>query len=154
MWRNISAVIVGYVVMFAVAFTTFSVAFLIVGTDGAFEEGSYEVTSLWLVISFVLGLMVAVAGGYTCAIVARGSKAPLALIGLILIVGLLMAYPVLTASDDSLPETRVADVSNFEAMQKGIQPPWVALVNPFIGVIGVFVGSKLRGDPVKDAHPS
>ena len=144
MWRNVAAIILGYVVMFAVAFATFSTAFLIVGTNGAFEEGSYEVTLLWLVISFVLGLIVAVAGGFTCATVAKGSKAPLALAGLVLVVGALMAVPVFTASDDGLPETREADVSTFDAMQKGKQPPWVALANPVVGVIGVLVGSKLR----------
>ena len=145
MWRNVGAVIVGYVVMFAVAFVTFSIAFLIVGTNGAFEEGSYEVTALWLIVSFVLGLIVAVMGGYACAVVAKGSKAPYALAALVVVVGVLMAVPALTASDEGLPETREADVSTFDAMQKGEQPPWVALVNPFLGVIGVLVGSKLRG---------
>lgn len=144
MWRNVGAVILGYVVMFAVAFVTFSVAFLMVGTTGAFEEGSYDVTVLWLVVSFALGLIVAVAGGLACAVVAKGSKAPLALAGLVLVVGALMALPVLTASDDGQPVTREADVSTFDAMQKGKQPSWVALVNPFVGVIGVLLGSKLR----------
>ncbi len=144
MLRNVGAVLVGYVVMFAVAFVTFSTAFLIVGTSGAFEEGSYDVTSLWLIVSFALGLIVAVAGGYACAVVAKGSKAPLALVGLVLIVGALMAVPVLTASDDGQPETREADVSTFDAMQKGIQPPWVSLVNPFLGVVGVLGGARLK----------
>ncbi len=144
MWRNVGAVILGYVVMFAVAFAAFSIAFLIVGTNGAFEAGSYDVTVLWLIISFVLGLIVAVAGGYTCATVAKGSKAPLALVGLVLVVGALMAVPVLTASDDSQPERRDADVRTFDAMQKGIQPPWVSLVNPFLGAVGVLVGARLK----------
>ncbi len=146
MWRNVIAVFVGYVVMFAVAFVTFLIAFLLVGTAGAFQEGSYDVTILWLIISFALGLIVAVAGGYTCAAVAKGSKAPLALAGLVLVVGVLMALAAGTASDAAPPETREANVSTFDAMQKGKQPPWVALVNPFIGVIGVLAGSKLRGD--------
>lgn len=143
MWRNIGAVVLGYVVMFAVAFVTFSIGFLIVGTTGAFEEGSYDVTVLWLVISFALGLIVAVVGGFACAAVAKSSKAPLALAGLVLVVGGLMALPVLTASDDGPPEMREADVSTFDAMQKGKQPPWVAFANPFVGVIGVLLGSKL-----------
>ena len=144
MLRNVGAVLVGYVVMFAVAFVTFSTAFLIVGTSGAFEEGSYDVTVLWLIISFALGLLVAVAGGFACATVAKGSKAPLALVGLVLVVGALMAVPVLTASDGSQPETREANVSTFDAMQKGVQPPWVSLVNPFLGAVGVLVGARLK----------
>ena len=145
MLRNVGAVILGYVVMFAVAFVAFSIAFLIVGTNGAFEEGSYDVTILWLIVSFALGLIVAVAGGYACAVVAKGSKAPLALAGLVLVVGALMAVSALTGSEDSQPEARGADVSTLDAMQKGKQPPWVALVNPFVGVFGILLGSKIRG---------
>lgn len=144
MWRNVGAVIVGYVVMFAVVFVTFSIAFVMMGTSGAFEEGSFDVTLLWLIVSFVLGLIAAVAGGFVCALVAKGSKAPLALAGLVLVLGLLMALPMLTSSDDSQPVTREADVSTFDAMQEAKQPPWVALANPFVGVIGVLLGSKLK----------
>ena len=144
MWRNIGAVILGYVVMFAVVFVTFSIAFLMMGTTGAFVEGSYDVTVLWLVVSLALGLIAAVAGGFVCAVVAKGSKAPLALAGLVLLLGLLMALPVLMASDDGQPITREADVSTFDAMQEAKQPPWIALTNPFIGMIGVLLGSKLR----------
>ena len=144
MWRNVGAVLLGYVVMFAVAFITFSAAFLIVGTNGAFEEGSYDVTILWLIISFLLGLIVAVAGGFTCATIARGSKAPLALAVLVLVVGVLMALPLLTTSEDVQSETRSADVSTFDAMQKGEQPAWVALANPFIGVVGILLGARLK----------
>lgn len=144
MWRNIGAVMLGYVVMFAVVFVTFSIAFLMMGTTGAFEEGSYDVTVLWVIVSFVLGLIAAVAGGFVCAAVAKGSKAPLALAGLVLVLGLLMALPMLTASDDGQPVTREADVSTFDAMQEAKQPPWVTLANPFVGVIGVLLGSKLR----------
>ncbi len=149
MLRNVGAVLVGYVVMFAVAFVTFSVAFLMGGTTGAFEDGSYDVRVLWLFVSFALGLIVAVAGGCACATVAKGSKAPLALAGLVLVVGVLMALPFLTASDDGQPVTREADVSTFDAMQEAKQPPWVALTNPFVGVIGVILGSKLRAGRVR-----
>ncbi len=144
MWRNTGAVIVGYMVMFAVVFVTFSIAFLILGTNGAVVEGSYDVTVLWLLVSFVLGLMAAVAGGIVCAAVAKGPKTPLALAGLVLVLGLLMAVPVLTASDDDQPKTREADVGTFDAMQQAKQPVWVALANPFVGFIGVVIGARLK----------
>ena len=143
MWRNIGAVILGYVVMFAVVFITFSIAFLMMGTNMAFEEGSYSVSVLWLVVSFALGLIAAVVGGFVCAAVSRASKAPLILAGLVLVLGLLMALPVLSASYDDQTVMREIDVGTFDAMQKGKQPPWVALTNPFVGVIGVLLGSKL-----------
>lgn len=130
--------------MFAVVFITFSIAFVMMGTSGAFEEGSYDVTLLWLIVSFVLGLTAAVTGGFVCAAVARGPKTPLALAGLVLVLGLVMAVPVLTASDDGQPKTREADVSTFDAMQQAKQPVWVALANPFVGFIGVVIGARVK----------
>ena len=39
---------------------------------------------------------------------------------------------------------RSADVPNMEAMQKAKQPAIMLLLNPIIGALGVFAGSKLR----------
>ena len=144
MWRNTGAVIVGYMVLFAVVFVTFSIAFLMMGTNGAFVEGSYDVTVLWLLVSFVLGLIAAVAGGFVCAAVAKGPRTPLALAGLVLVLGLSMAVPVLTASGGGQPKTREADVGTLDAMQQAKQPVWVALANPFVGFIGVVIGARLK----------
>ena len=55
-----------------------------------------------------------------------------------------MALPVLSESVDEVYEMRSADVPNFEAMQKAKQPPLVALLNPIIGALGVFAGSRLK----------
>jgi len=59
------------VVMSALVFATFSIAFLMTGTTAAFEEGSYDVTVLWLIVSFVLGFVAAVNGGLVCAGIAQ-----------------------------------------------------------------------------------
>jgi hypothetical protein len=142
MLRAIGAVLAGYAVMFVLVFLTFSGLYLALGADGAFEPGTYDVSSLWLVSSTILDVVAALAGGLTCALIARGGRAPLALALLVLALGLVMAIPVLQASAASEP--RSASVPNLEAMMKARTPVWVAFLTPLIGAIGVLAGAALR----------
>ena len=57
MLRTILGVILGYVAMAVLIFLTFTLAYLTMGSEGAFQPGTYEVTALWLVVSFVLSLV-------------------------------------------------------------------------------------------------
>jgi hypothetical protein len=144
MLRAIVGVILGYLIMAVLVFATFSMAYLAMGADGAFQPGSYEVTTLWLVTSFVLGLLAAVVGGAVCAFLGRGGKAPVVLAALVVALGLLMALPAVMAADSGQPKVREGNVPNLEAMQSARQPAWVALVNPFLGAAGVLLGARLR----------
>jgi len=143
MFRSVLAVIAGYVAMFVLVFAMFSMAYLLMGADRAFKPGSYQVTALWAVVSFVLGLLAAVVGGVVCAVLARRSRPPLALAALVLVLGLLMAVPVATAPKPTSQPARTAAVGNFEAMRQARQPVWVALVNPFLGAAGVLLGARV-----------
>lgn len=62
--------------MFVAIFVTFSAAYLAMGADRAFQPGNYEVSALWLVVSFGFGLLAATLGGWLCAKISRGGKAP------------------------------------------------------------------------------
>lgn len=144
MVRNILGVVLGYVAMFAFVFITFTILYFILGADGAFESGTYEVSIIWIIISFILGLVAALLGGYLCVLISKNQKAALVLAGLVLVLGIAMAIPALNDSTNEVQEMRSADVPNMEAMQKAKQPPVVLLLNPIIGALGVFAGSKLR----------
>ncbi|MEK7831056.1 MAG: hypothetical protein AAB401_08220 [Acidobacteriota bacterium] len=143
MLKTIGGVVVGYIVMFILVFAIFTTAYLAMGADGAFKTGSYEVSTLWLVLSFAVGLIAAIAGGFVCALIAPNSKAPLALAGLVIILGLLSAIPALMPND-TRPQVRTADVGNMEAMMNARQPVWVFLLNPLIGAVGVMLGSRMK----------
>ena len=142
MGRLFGSVVVGYVVIFCVVFLTFSGAYLALGPDRAFQPGSYEVSMLWNVLSVVLGFVAAVIGGMICAMIAKDSRGPKSLAVLVLVLGIAFAIPVLRQSPVS--ETRTADVGNMEAMGKARQPPWAALLNPVIGMLGVMAGGRRR----------
>jgi hypothetical protein len=142
--RTVLAVIAGYLVIFAVVFLAFSAAYLAMGADSAFQPGSYEVTGLWIAVSLVLSFAAAAAGGYVCAAIGRTMRAAWALAGLVVVLGFLMAIPVMTTPADTQAAVRAAETGNFEAMGNARQPVWLALLNPFIGAAGVMLGARLR----------
>ena len=143
MGRAIAGVVVGYVAMFAAMFLAFSGLYLLLGQDLSFRPGSYEPSLLWTVVSFALGVGAAVLGGYVCAWVARTATPPKVLAGVVLVIGLVSAVPVLMAAATPA-ETRAGEVGNLEAMMKAKQPAWVAVANPFVGLAGVLLGARLR----------
>ena len=143
MARKILGVIVGYVVMALVIFLTFTVAYLVMGAGQAFKPGTYNVSLRWIAISFVLGLIAAIVGGYTCALIARSTRAAQVLAGIVLVLGIIVAIPAITGSD-TRPNTRPAEVPNMQAMQNARTPAWVAILNPIVGLVGVLVGASIR----------
>lgn len=143
MARSILAVVAGYATLALVIFVTFTLLYLVLGADRSFAPGSYDASTLWVATSFPLGVLASVAAGLVCALIARGPRAPQVLAGVVLVLGLLFAIPVLRAADSPSP-ARAGDVSNMEAMQSARQPKWVALANPFVGALGVLVGAGRR----------
>jgi hypothetical protein len=143
MGRAILSVVVGYLVMFAAIFLLFSGLYLALGQERSFQPGSYDPSLLWNVVSFVLGISAAVLGGYVSARIARTATPPKVLAGVVLVIGLLSAIPVVTAA--SAPaEVRSGEAGNLDAMMKAKQPAWVAVANPFVGLVGVLIGARLR----------
>lgn len=145
MLRAISSVIVGYVAMFAFVFITFSIAMFALGVDATYKPYVWDVSNTWLIISFVLGLLAAMLGGWICALIARSPTPPVYLAALVLIFGLLMALPAFFVQDQAAPPTpRPVNVSVLEAMQHSKTPTVALLLNPVIGAIGVLIGARMR----------
>ncbi len=145
MGRVIVGVIVAYALMAVLIFALFTGAYLVLGPDRSFKPESYEPSVLWLAVSFALGLGAAIAAGFVAATIAPGTRVGPALAIVVIVLGLLMAIPNLTATPST--EARTSTVGNMEAMMKTRQPAWVAVLNPFVGAAGVMIGARLRGRP-------
>ncbi len=141
MGKKILAVIAGYVVMAAFIFITFTLAYVAMGTEGAFQVGTYEVSGLWILASIALGFIAAVIGGIVCFVISKSHKTSMVLAGIVLALGLLMAIPTFSQPQQAM--TREADVSAMDAMNRASQPTWLALLNPLIGAAGVIVGTRM-----------
>ena len=144
MARRIIGVIVGYIAMTAAIFITFTLLYFILGAEGSFQPGNYQVSTTWLVLSTILGLIAAVIGGLVCVIIAKDRKIAIWLAGLVLVLGIILAIPSLNIPEAETNKVREGNVDNMEAMQNAKQPPIALILNPIIGAIGVIAGSRLK----------
>ena len=149
MARNILGAVVGYVAIFVAVFITYSLAFLILGVDGSYQEGSYNVSGLWIIVSLVLSFVSAAVGGYVCKLIARQDQAVKILAVVALVLGLLMAFSEASKEHEDL--ARPDDVAVMEAMMKSVQPPWVGFVVTLIQVGGILYGGRLVRSAASDA---
>ena len=142
MIRSILGAIAGYIVTFFAVFILLTGAYLALGTERAFQAGNYQVSLLWIMVSFVLSFIAAVIGGYAAALAGKGILAAKILAGIMVVLGALMAVGV--ALTPAPTDPRPANLPNMEAMMKAQTPLWVALANPIIGAVGAVVGGRMR----------
>lgn len=143
MVRAIGGIVLGYVTMSVFVFATFSLLYLALGADRSFRPGTYDVSSLWVVASFVLGFLGAALGGFVGYKMGGGTGAPKILAALVFVMGVATALMMPAPSPE--PKVRTAEVGNLEAMTEGVTPPWINWANPVVGVVGVLFGAGILG---------
>jgi hypothetical protein len=121
MARSIIAVIVSYVVMFILIFVAFTTEYQLLGPNHAFKPGMFVSSNRWIAIAFAVNLVVGIVGGFICALIAKGGKAPLVLAIVVFALGLVLAIPALFIKHEGAPRPR-GDLPMFEAMQKAEEP--------------------------------
>jgi len=144
MVRSVLGVIVGYIVMFILQVAAFMTIYSIVGPEWSFEPASYQASTRWTIMQFVVVFVTAAIAGLICAVIARGGKAPLVLAAVVLVLGCVLGVVALAARPPDTHEVRTGNVPNMEAMQKARHPNWVIFAGPIIGALGVIAGSKLK----------
>ena len=144
MGRLIGATLVGYLAYFLLVFALRSAAGLLLGANGAFQARVWDVTGLSIILMLLASLVGALATGNGCARFVKDNRVPVALAGVVILMGLLFAWPVLTGAVPAPPLPRPETLPMFEAMAQGQAPVWVALLNPVIGAVGVLLGARLH----------
>lgn len=137
--RNVGGAVLGWVVMAGAVFLLFSGLWMVLGPDGAFQPQSWEVSGMWLLGSILVSLLAAVIGGLVCTWVAADDRGLLMLMALVLVLGVAVALFEAPAPEGIRPP----GVSMPEAMNSAQQPKWLAWLNPVLGVVGAFAGSRL-----------
>ena len=144
MFKNIFAVVLGYLTTIVVVFVGLTIAYTIFGADGAFEVGTYDVTMPWIITMFVVNIAAAVLGGIVCAKKSEHSKnAVLSFMLLIFILGMFLAFSVMNAPADATLAVREPDIKMGDAMMNAQKPTWVLFADPFVGVLGIMLGAML-----------
>lgn len=143
MLKAVLAVAAGYFTMaIAVAVLTLGL-FLLLGPDRAFQPGTYEVSTAWVIACFSASLVSAIIGGLVCARIS-GPGAVKALAALVVALGVLLALPAMIPANDPRPLVRPPDTPSLVAITNSRQPPWAAVAFPFVGAIGVLIGGRGR----------
>ncbi len=139
-WMNLLAVVASYLVIGITIMVTFSLSYFILGAEGSYQEGSWNISTTWVILSIAAGLGAAWLGGKVCTRIAGNFVAPKYLIALIVVLGIATAMTTNPAEMESVRETAPP---MFEAMRSSIQPIWLTWLNPFAGALGVAFGSGL-----------
>ncbi len=125
--------------MTALVSTQYFALWWIMGAEGSFRPGSWEVSGVWSAASVVVGIVAALVGGAVCARVSADRR------GVWMLVPLVVVFGVVAAATQELPAgagTRPEDVPMFEAMSQARMPGWVPWLDPLIGALGALLGAR------------
>ncbi len=141
----------GYVVLAVGVLLGVWLAWTLLGTEGAFEEGGSRVSTTWSFTVLLLGLPAASLGGGVAAILGRPAgrgaavNAVRLLAGLVLVLGIASGVWQLKRSVPTAePATPVSrEMTLAEAGQHAAQPTWYAMLLPWTGALGVLFGGAV-----------
>jgi len=150
MGRKVLAVILGYVVMAIVIMGGLTLLYLALGQDTVFEQGTYEVTGMWIGLWALASVVAAVAGGFVCGKIGKSKGAVISLMVLVAVLGAANTAYMMTRETPAEDLVRVGDTSNMEAMTKAQAPTWMYIAEPLIGVFGAMFGATLGCGCKKD----
>ena len=140
MGRAIGGAVLGYIVMFVIVFCGLTLAWMLLGADGAFQPGGFDVSMTWISVSIVVAIIAALAGGKVARLVAKAPLGPQVLAGLVIIVGIVSMIPAMTM--EPTVATRAGDMPMMEAIAQARTPMWMMILNPIIGAIGALIGGN------------
>lgn len=144
MLRSVLGMIVGYAVISLFFFATFTGVYFALGVERIFQSDSYEVSTLWLVLSAAISLCGSILGGYFCAAISRNKRTCELFAGIVLIILVVFCIPKMR---DPNPHVRAGDVAYMDAMRLTQMPFWMHVLNPILGAAGVLLGARMKRLP-------
>lgn len=138
MLRVVSGAVAGYLVIVLLTLLLFSASYLLLGPERAFAEASLEVTGMWVAVSLVISVGVALLGGQVAARVGKRVEAVAGLAMVLLLLGFLSAWMGLQQAAPEVVDPGTLGV--FEAARYARQPVWFAWLVPLIGAGFVLLG--------------
>lgn len=143
MLRAFWGVMVGYIAMAIFITVVYIGGFVTLGVERAYQPDSYEVSTLWLVVTAVISLGGAIVGGYVCAAIGKTMRACKALAAVVVILGLLLCLPAMKRGSSG-PNVRAGEIPDLQAMRLGVTPMWAHLLTPVLGAVGVLLGARMK----------
>ena len=76
MLRSVLGVIVAYILMFILQVAAFMTIYTLVGADWSFKPASYQASTRWTAMQFLVVLVTCIIGGLICAVRRRWPSRP------------------------------------------------------------------------------
>ena len=147
MFKSILAIIVSYVATFILFMGLVTGLFFVLGVERIFQPDSYEISTLWIVLTLALSLLVMMFGGYLCAAISKNWRTCQVFALIVFLLGLIQCLVELRRNQDS-PNVRAGEVGYADALRLAVAPSWLHYVNPIISGAGVLIGARMkRRDP-------
>ena len=123
--------------MFVLAFIAFGGAFLALGAGVIFKPGIYEASTTWIGIALAIQFVIAIIGGFICAAIAKGGRAPVALAIVAIVLGIGVGLADMNKAKANAGLVRTRDTPQLEAVQKAYWPIAVPFAFPFASAVGI-----------------
>jgi hypothetical protein len=143
MLRPILGVIVSYAMSFLLWSALFLGAYALLGPERVFQPDSYEVSTLWLVLTGAITFCGAIAGCYLCAFMSRSNRACQVLAFVVFLIAIFLCIRAMRRDIDGL-HVRAGEVTKLEAVDLAVSPTWMHLLNSVIGAAGVLLGARMK----------
>lgn len=140
MGRAIGGAVVGYIVIFVIVFAGLTATWAALGPDRAFQPGVFDLSTTWLVISAIVSLIAALAGGWVSRMIAKSANGPRVLAVLVIILGIATAIPAMMSAPGAA--VRDAGLPMMDAIALARTPTLMLILNPIIGAIGALLGGN------------
>ena len=143
MLKSILAIIVSYVLLFAIFMAIFTGLYFALGVERVFQADSYKVSMLWIVLTLVIGFLVSIFAGYLCAAISKSWRTCQIFALIVFLLALIQCFSALKRNPE-MPNTRAGEVEMFEAMKLAVSPLWLHFVNPILSGAGVLLGARMK----------
>ena len=143
MLRSILAVIGSYIAMMLLFWLAFAALYAGLGVERVFQPDSYEVSTLWLVLSLVGAFFVAIFAGWLCVTISKSFRTGQVFALIVLVSSAIMCLSSLYRESGG-PNVRAGEVGFFDAMERGVSPRWFHFVNPVLTAAGALAGARAK----------
>jgi hypothetical protein len=143
MLRSILAIIASYAAMFILFMAIFFGCYFALGVERVFQPDSYEVSTLWVILTLVIAFLVTMFAGYLCAAISQSWRTCQVFALIVFLLALWQCFQGMRRDSEG-PNVRAGDVTYLEAIGHVVSPKWLHIVNPIVSAAGVLLGARMK----------
>ena len=143
MLKSILAIVVSYLAMFVIFMAIFTGLYFVLGVERVFQTDSYDVSTVWIVLTLVIGFLVSLFAGYLCVAISKSFRTGQIFALVVFLLALVQCVSALKRNPDA-PNTRAGEVEMLDAMKLAVTPLWLHFVNPILSGAGVLIGARMK----------